>query len=97
MFSNSQFDDSLRHIVRQLLKTGSRISLALVRDDATVSDRCDAARLALGQLRQLAFMHSLRVLSASALVIPLVFSLHIAILLFGFSATAGFAFRQLLT
>jgi len=34
--------------------TGSRISLTLVRDDATVSDRCDAARLALGQLRHFA-------------------------------------------
>src|SRR6266849_784406 len=36
-------------------------------------------------------MHSLRVLSASALLIPFVFSLHIAILLFGFS---GLADRQ---
>ena len=36
-------------------------------------------------------MHSLRVLSASAFAMPLVFSLHIAILLF---AGAGFAERQ---
>src|SRR5947207_3691012 len=34
------------------------------------------------------FMHSDRVLSASALLMPLVFSLHIAILLFGFSVLA---------
>src|SRR5438445_11310914 len=42
-------------------------------------------------------MHSLRALSASGLVMPLVFSLHIAILLLGFSAIAGLAFKQLLT
>ena len=40
---------------------------------------------------QLAFMHSLRALSPSALLMPLVFSLHIAILLLGFS---GLAERQ---
>src|ERR1700736_1517758 len=35
--------------------TGSRVSrCALARDDATVSDRRDASRLALGQLRHLA-------------------------------------------
>src|SRR5215831_13152181 len=39
-------------------------------------------------------MHSLRALSASALLIPLVFSLHIAILLLGFSSAAGLAERQ---
>src|SRR5215831_6527281 len=39
-------------------------------------------------------MHSLRALSASAFDMPLVFSLHIAILLLGFSAAAGFAERQ---
>ena len=41
--------------------------------------------------RQLAFMHSLRALSASALLMPLVFSLHNAIMLLGFS---GLAERQ---
>ena len=42
-------------------------------------------------------MHSLRALSASGLLMPLVFSLHIAILFFDLSAATGFAFRQLLT
>src|ERR1043166_1532354 len=41
---------------------------------------------------QLLFMHSARVLFASSLLMPLVFSLHIAILLFAFS---GLADRQL--